>query len=212
MGTMERKIKEKQKRKEDILEAALKLFSSKGFENTTVDKIAQICELAKGTIYLYFKSKDEIFYELLLKAIGYLLSINKEAVEEHEKGIDKVIASICAYLKFYEVHQDYCYVLMYHGIKNITLDITKEQNKAVNDLISEIYNEIGVAFKIGKKDGSIRKDLNIEKIIPIIWAQTSGVIGIYHRGKRQFENKFNIDATDVIDYHLELLRYTIKAK
>ena len=65
MSTSQRKDREKEARREQILRAAAKLFSEKGFEAATMAQIARQAELAPGTLYLYFKSKDELYFALL---------------------------------------------------------------------------------------------------------------------------------------------------
>jgi AcrR family transcriptional regulator len=59
-----RKEREKLKHKEDILAAALHLFSSKGFHNVSMQEIAQASEFAVGTLYNFFESKDTLFDEM----------------------------------------------------------------------------------------------------------------------------------------------------
>ncbi len=69
MGITERKEREKQRRKEDIINSAEGVFFSKGFESATMDDIAEKVELSKGTLYLYFKSKEDLHLAVALKAI-----------------------------------------------------------------------------------------------------------------------------------------------
>jgi AcrR family transcriptional regulator len=64
MGINERKEKQKQEIKKMILDASMKLFVEEGFGNVTIRKIADIIEYSPTTIYLYFKDKNEIFYQL----------------------------------------------------------------------------------------------------------------------------------------------------
>ncbi|MFX1452616.1 MAG: TetR/AcrR family transcriptional regulator, partial [Promethearchaeota archaeon] len=53
-----RREREKEQRREDIIDAAEKLFLTQGFENTTMKQIANEAEYSKGTLYNYYKSKD----------------------------------------------------------------------------------------------------------------------------------------------------------
>jgi AcrR family transcriptional regulator len=69
MGLLERREQEKDNRRKRILEAARTLFFAKGFKNVTVDKIAKFSELGKGSIYLYFNSKEDIYAQILLNDI-----------------------------------------------------------------------------------------------------------------------------------------------
>jgi len=64
MGISERKAREKEDLKKQILQAARKLFLTKGVELTTIRNIAQEAEYSVGTIYVYFKDKNEILHEL----------------------------------------------------------------------------------------------------------------------------------------------------
>lgn len=64
MGISERKEKQKLEIKKMILDASMKLFVQEGFESVTIRKIADIIEYSPTTIYLYFKDKNEIFYQL----------------------------------------------------------------------------------------------------------------------------------------------------
>lgn len=64
MGISERKAKEKEELKKMILQAAKKLFAEKGIEHTTIRNIAQEIEYSVGTVYVYFKDKNDILHEL----------------------------------------------------------------------------------------------------------------------------------------------------
>lgn len=64
MGIAERKEREKREMRERILDAAMKLFVQEGFEKTSIRKIANAIEYSPGTIYLYFKDKTELFFDL----------------------------------------------------------------------------------------------------------------------------------------------------
>lgn len=54
-------IKDPEERKQEIIEAALHLFSQKGYEHTTIQDIAKYLNISQGLCYRYFKSKAEIF-------------------------------------------------------------------------------------------------------------------------------------------------------
>lgn len=73
MTVATRREHEQQMRRDTIIEAARRLFHDKGFELTTVEEIASSAELGKGTIYSYFKSKDEIYIAILESEFDILL-------------------------------------------------------------------------------------------------------------------------------------------
>lgn len=72
MGTKERRQREADSRRQEILSAARGLFWKNGYHGTSIPKIAEEAELAPGTIYLYFPSKEALYAELLLEGYGIL--------------------------------------------------------------------------------------------------------------------------------------------
>ena len=69
MGIAERKQREQAARRELIKNSASRLFSLQGYTNTTIEQIALEAELSKATIYLYFKSKEELFFSIVEKSL-----------------------------------------------------------------------------------------------------------------------------------------------
>jgi AcrR family transcriptional regulator len=69
MGIADRKKRERESRRSLILQTAERLFLRDGFQAVTVEQIAREAELAKGSIYLHFQSKEELYVELLLGEI-----------------------------------------------------------------------------------------------------------------------------------------------
>ena len=81
MTTRLRREREKAVRRETILDAARGVFAEKGLLASTIDEIAERAEVAKGTIYLYFKSKDEMFTALLNEGLALVGKRFSEAVD-----------------------------------------------------------------------------------------------------------------------------------
>ena len=77
MGIAERKEKQKLEIRKMILEASMKLFVDQGFDNVSIRKIADLIEYSPTTVYLYFKDKDEIFYDLHNIGFQKLLEANE---------------------------------------------------------------------------------------------------------------------------------------
>lgn len=99
MGVKERKERQKTEMREAILSAALKLFSDEGYENVTMRKIADKIEYSVGTIYLYFKDRDEIFFELHNR--GFAQFYQKQLSVQHIKDpIERLFAHGMAYIEF----------------------------------------------------------------------------------------------------------------
>ena len=72
MGTRQRRDRERQQRRSDILAAARELFWRDGYERTTMPRIAEAVQLAPGTLYLYFPGKEALYVELLMDGLEAL--------------------------------------------------------------------------------------------------------------------------------------------
>ena len=76
--------------KERIIESATKYFSKYGFHKTTMDEIAKNIHKAKGVLYYYFKSKEELFNEVLKKELGTLKEALLEIVHSNNNALTKL--------------------------------------------------------------------------------------------------------------------------
>ena len=109
-----RRQREKDERKGAILKAARELFFEKGTGRATVDDIAARAEISKGTIYLYFESRETILAHLLLEGLGILLERLEEAycAGRAMPAARRLRRLATAYLTFFEEYPDYFRLLM----------------------------------------------------------------------------------------------------
>src|SRR3974390_679413 len=91
----------------EILEAARSVFARKGFNHATVDDIAEAAGVAKGTIYLYFPSKREIYLETLRQGLVALQEEVRQSMESAHDAAAKVLAFIRTRLAYSERNRDF---------------------------------------------------------------------------------------------------------
>ncbi|MBC2703354.1 TetR/AcrR family transcriptional regulator [Desulfobacula sp.] len=102
MGIYERKQREKEKRKREIIDAARKIFSNKGFNTATIEEIALEAELSPGTLYLYFKSKEELHTSLSIEILKYLADEIQKVVGQ-DISVEEKIEKFCdVFIEMYE--------------------------------------------------------------------------------------------------------------
>jgi len=102
-----RKEQEKHTRKKDILEAALVLFSEKSYHEVTVDEIAKRVGLSKGTLYLYFDTKENLFFSIIQEKTEALFSRLQSAIQDNAPYLHRLENFIKAYFAFFEEYQAY---------------------------------------------------------------------------------------------------------
>ena len=91
MGIAERKKKEKERRRQQILVAAKRVFSIKGFSKATMEDIAREAELSPGTLYIYFKNKEDLYASLSLRILQFLV-IRLEHIDVDMEPVQKLRA------------------------------------------------------------------------------------------------------------------------
>lgn len=100
MGVIDRKEREKVEMKRQILDAARSLFLEQGFEKTSIRNIAEVIEYSAGTIYLYFKDKNEILFALHVEAFEALMQAMQAGIMGEADPFERLISLGKYYLKY----------------------------------------------------------------------------------------------------------------
>ena len=100
MGTLERREREKEQRRRDILDAARRCFWKQGYTQATMPQIARAAELAPGTLYLYFPSKSALYVELLVEGYDVFIPRLRERIADGGDPERQVAALIDAFFEF----------------------------------------------------------------------------------------------------------------
>jgi AcrR family transcriptional regulator len=164
MGTVERRQREREQRYEDILGAAKSIFFSKGFTETTMDDIANEAELSKGTLYLYFKNKEDLAHAIMYESFKILKEKIESALRAGGSGMEKIRRIVSIIPEYYTDHADY-----FEFARNIDYKITsqaEESNMAAQcmRIIDEIIDMLIGVLQDGKEDGTVRGDIEPEKM------------------------------------------------
>src|SRR3989304_2748951 len=127
MAVAERRVREKEARRQQILDAARELFFRRGFEQTTVEDIAEKTELSKGTIYIYFPSKEEIYISLMLEGSKILHQMLRASAASDASAEEILRRLGKAYYRFYREYTAYFRMLfLYYSSAAIHEKITPD--------------------------------------------------------------------------------------
>jgi AcrR family transcriptional regulator len=188
MGIQERKQRERERRRQQIIVAAKRVFSEKGYSKSTMEDIAREAELSPGTLYLYFKNKDELYASLSLRILQYL-NIRLEDVKK-EKDVEphKKIAAIKEAL--FDVYQFDPMILinMFHLQSSETL---KNLSSPLLENITELSrNSLTILAAIFKDEtGQDRyASHHPTAIADIVWSLFTGVV-LWEESKRMIDNE-----------------------
>jgi AcrR family transcriptional regulator len=211
VGINERKEREKKSRRENIVNAAEKIIKVKGFEGMTMDDVAVIAELGKGTIYLYFKNKTDLYHAVVCRGLRLLKNSFEKAIKKKAIGIENLLAIGQAYYDFCFAYPLYFNAMMHQEILEVEWEKHAEGEgiKCCEEASNQIFALMAELIRGGINDGSIRADLQPQKLTILLWAQVTGVLKMTAAKKEFFEKFMGISAKELMAFHFELVRQAI---
>lgn len=200
MSIQKRKIKEKERRRNNILKAAGKLFKSVGYKNTSMDMVANKCQLSKGTLYLYFKNKDDLYASCVLQdGLSNLSALFDEAEKTKKSVVDIIISYTDAFYKFTNDYPE-LFNLMFgvNSAEGLDLcNISDETRQLMEDYQRKIFRSRVEVFRRGVKEGIFSDDFSACYAVIQLWTSISGAL--YMSQKEQLKMLFeNIKTQDFI--------------
>jgi len=165
---------EKNNKYHQILEAAVKVFARQGFHQSTVAQIAKEAGVADGTIYLYFKNKDDILVQFFSFRTKQVFERFREAVDGAQTSLDKLRNLVHCHLAEFQRDRDGAVVYQDETHQNSRLAEAqiREMSQMYRDLISEIVER-------GQQEGTIRKDLYVGLVKRFIIGAVDEVINTW---------------------------------
>ncbi len=168
MGTRTKKDVLQEFRKSELLTAARTVFSRNGFHDATIDDIAQEAGVAKGTVYLYFKSKQEIYVEALRDGVELLIEEMRAEAGRSGAAPDRLRCLLTAKVAFFDKHRDFFQILQSEvGHVERTMAECK-------DLYFEQARIVEGVLRDGIREGSVH-ELNTRKAAFAIIDLTRGI-------------------------------------
>lgn len=176
MGIQERKERERERRRQQIMVAAKRVFSSKGFSKTTMEDIAKDAELSPGTLYLYFKNKDELYASLSLRILQYLLIRMEHVISEQDLTPEQRLGALKQAM--YDVYDFDPLILvnMFHLQSSETLkNLSDELLAEIRALSQNSLQAMAKIFEEGVRKGYL-VDRSPDLLSTIVWALFSGIV------------------------------------
>jgi len=174
MGIAERKAREKLIRHQQILDAAYEVFNHVGFHAATIDQIAERAEIAKGTIYIYFKSKEELYFSLLTRGLDILITLLNE-METRKVPSERLLEETASTLfRFYKEHTSYFRIFMVMQQEDMQAKLSPELAQNLNAQATTILNLLSAQVQKVVDNGSL-SSVNAWLVANILWGAFTGI-------------------------------------
>lgn len=151
-----RRVQERRRRREYLLNISERLFAEQGFFKTTMSQIAKESEFALATIYRFFKSKEDLYFTLIEEKMEMLINNVHEAVARVTSSIEKIKALIRAQMTFFENHPHFFKILMTEKIV-----LQEGERNSLRERIARKYNSylnsISEIIRKGIRRGELKR-------------------------------------------------------
>jgi len=186
MGIQERKEREKERRRQQIMVAARRIFSKNGFNRATMEDIAKEAELSPGTLYIYFKNKDELYVSLSLRILQYLLIRLQHVKNKSLKPEESLVALQEAMFDVYDF-DPMILINLFQLQSSVTLkSVSPELLSQIKSLSQRSFSIIAYIMAQNIKYGSFI-DQHPMAVANIYWSLFSGVI-LWETSKKIINN------------------------
>ena len=214
MSVLDRKENERIVRKNIMISAAEKIFFNSGFEKSTMDDIAKEAGFTKKTLYSYFKSKEDLYYEIMLLGFKVLNSLYDKTISENIemsetykiKRIGKTFVEFSrTYPGQFKAISDY---------ENKDFDFQANGN---NPLVNECYLAGEYSFELlnncitnGIEKGEILNNTDSVTVSLMLWSTMLGFIGLINKKEKYINSYYNKGIEELMEDGFDLLLRSIK--
>ncbi|MEJ5359237.1 MAG: TetR/AcrR family transcriptional regulator [Desulfobacterales bacterium] len=165
-----------------ILEAAVRVFARQGFHQSTVAQVAREAGVADGTIYNYFRNKDDILIQFFAVRAGQVFARFRSEVARAANGLEKLRLLIRAHLA--EFQRDPDMAVVYETETHQSSRLAEEQIRAMAKTYQDILAEI---IEQGQEEGLFRRDLYAGLVKRLILGAVQETISSWLRSGRPYD-------------------------
>ncbi len=210
MGIKERKEREKGNRRREIIKSAKKIILKHGVEGMSMNQVADLTELNKATLYLYFRNKDDLIDALVYEGLVILEKEFQEVDQPARSGLDRVLFLMKKTFDFYKRNPVYFLTLNHQERRAPGKRSSTPFSIKGDEVASRLFDQFGQSIQQGMAEGSIRKEIDIKQISILIYAHTYGVMHTIYSKEDIYKDVLNMDPETVEKAALEFMEYYLR--
>ena len=198
MGIPERKEREKEHRREEIIDAAQKIFFQKGLAVATMDDIAEAAELSKGTLYLYYKSKEDLYLAVMARGMEILHQMFTDVLSSGQSTLMMIANLGEAYLEYFNKHRHF--FRMFHFFENPQFhkQVSEGMLQSCAGQNQQVWNLVIDLIKRGIDEGVLQSDIDPKEAAVILWASSNSLMRQMDREDNYWKEAMKVDLESAI--------------
>ncbi len=155
MEDLHRKVRERQTHRKEILLAAEKVFAAKGFFPTTMSKIAQEAQFGTGTLYKYFKSKEDLYFTLIDEKTAEINAPMKSEFSKKMSAIERIEKILRIQFEFIERNRDFFRIYISERSR-FEWTVKEDLGKRIHEKMVSYIHLLAQVMKQGIRDGTFK--------------------------------------------------------
>lgn len=201
MGIEERRQREKDERRELILQSAVQVYLEEGYHATTMEKVAQKAELSRATLYLYFKTKEDIFVHAIVSLTDYFADLLESVYDRRESIGEKLIKELWeSFQKFYTKDSVTFNITLYFHQQEMLRNLSEELRLLLDHSGSKVYEILRKLMDYGMSRGYFLQ-CNPKTLAEVVWTTFLGIIHL-ENSKKAMLRKNHLDITWDLAYKI----------
>lgn len=202
MGISERKEQAKEIRRQDIIKAAEKVIFSKGYLSATMDDIANEAEFSKRTVYVYFNSKEQIYFAIMVHGYKLLIGLleHKLQSDEESNALEKIRQIGLIIYRFSNDYPDYFRAIMEYENREPDFDNSCPDNYRDECYVlgERLLGYLIDNLKQGVKEGVIRPEIDVINTALVLWSCSVGVFNSVNKKAKYIMHYHNRTADEIV--------------
>jgi AcrR family transcriptional regulator len=211
MEKLSRRERERQIHEDEIVQAAEKVFCLKGFDDASMDEIAQEAQFTKRTLYQYFANKEDLFFEVVHKGLYKLNGYIAKSYQEDVNGYQKLVLSGKRIVAFFKDYPALFRLFSFVGHVKKSSSENSQRRLAWMQQNNELFSTVAAVIKAGQADGSIHAGLDAQKTAFSLIFLITGFFNQLSATGETFTDHFALDLEDFSLYTLDILMQTLKS-
>lgn len=198
--------KEKDLRRQHILNSAEEVLKREGLNKLSISAVAREARLAQGTLYLYFKKKEDIIAQLTVRSRERLLQIFHDSINVTNDPLEQIRNILFANYKFFKSDK------LYHDLVSFyEVSAEQEEPKELQQASLNISALVTSVLDRAKTQGLVRSNLDASEFTYITWGMSNGMVQLIDLRGKMLKKDLNKSLDEVYVAYVDFVIAGIKA-
>ena len=192
---LSRRERQKATYNREILDAALKLFTANGYHSVTMNDIAEKAEFSIGTLYNFFRNKEDLYQSLVLENIKEFAAIQSRTLDKDMPVLEKIGEFVDNAIQYFKEHRPFIRIFLAES-RGESFNLRSKLRKDAHQIINEIDEKVTSVMKEGVRKKIFR---NLDPVYLTLVLQGTCQAFLFHSMEYPDEHPDGLQADAILD-------------